>query len=393
MMIQLVVPSVYASGYERASGLNSVLARKYLEHTTVGDPVADAVMDDLAEIDRAAVDRLIEGGMRHDTGILAEAPRSLRDFFEGLETPPAWMDTRLFKDGYYAFHNSPDLFMQAFVVTTLLNASTLTSQALYTTGRITSQFGLRRVRQNIRHLLEIMLPNSLVYHADGWRLSIRIRLVHAQVRKLIRESGNWDESRMGVPLSSAHMGLASANFSAMLLQMAAKLGAPMSEANRKGFMQIWRYASLLCGTPEDLLFEGDEGKTAGFQRIAHLCEPRPGEESKVIANALVRAFSEIAGKTDPADQTAMTTYIYRVSRALIGNELADRLDFPRFRTTGVLPALRASRRMRMLASRFAPKLFSTRRGDYFAFLLDASMIEDLSYRLPDHVDAEKSSPW
>ena len=33
------------------------------------------------------------------------------------------------------------------------------------------------------------------------------------------------------------------------------------------------------------------------------------------------------------------------------------------------------------------------RGKNFVFLLDASMLDDLSYRLPDQLKADKASPW
>ena len=149
-------------------------------------------------------------------------------------------------------------------------------------------------------------------------------------------SDEWDEAVHGVPLSAAHLALASANFSAMMLRQAARLGAHLDDEARASFMQIWRYASWLIGTPEALLFEGDEAKTAEFSRIAGLCEPPTNDESVVIANTLVNALPLIAGLTNPAAQRSMVTHTYRVSRALLGDEFADRLQFPRQRTARLL---------------------------------------------------------
>ena len=119
-----------------------------------------------------------------------------------------------------------------------------------------SGFGPRRVRQNTRHFIEIMLPGALDRQGDGWKLSVRIRLVHAQLRRLIRDQGNWDEEVYGTPLSAAHMALASANFSATTL----RLGAEMDEEMRYGYMHAWRYASWLIGTPEFFSVRGRRGK-------------------------------------------------------------------------------------------------------------------------------------
>ena len=267
------------------------------------------------------------------------------------------------------------------------------SKVFCMTGRVTTDQGLRRIRQNTRHLIEIMLPGALEREGDGWKLSVRIRLVHAQIRRLLRTSGKWDEAIYGTPISAAHMGLASANFSASMIQEAVRLGVDLNTEARAGIMQIWRYASWLIGSPEELLFDGDEAQTIELSRIAHLCEPPPNEESVLISNAVVRALPEIAKLTDPAAKQAMMEHGYRVSRALLGDDIADQLGFPRQRTAGLLPWLRCKRRLHRTFRRLAPQMAQRWRVNQFVLLLDATMIEDLSYRLPDHLEATKASPW
>ena len=276
---------------------------------------------------------------------------------------------------------------------TLQNAASLISKAFYTTGRVLTEHGLRRIRQNTRHFIEIMLPGALERQGDGWKLSVRIRLVHARVRRLVRTSDDWDETVYGVPLSGAHLALASANFSATMLHQAMQLGAQLDAEARASFMQIWRYASWLIGTPEALLFEGDEAATHELYRIARVCEPLPNDEAAAIANALVTALPHVAGVAEPAAQQAMVTHTYRVSRALLGHELADQLQFPRQQTAGLLTWMRWKRRLLIVFNQLAPRMADKWRGNNFVFLLDASQIGDFSYQMPDHLEAEKASPW
>ena len=391
--MKIKIPSAYQAGYEKASALNPDLAAKYIEHTVRDDPVADAVIESLAPFDHGQVHRFIKAGMDQNAELLAKAPRVLRDFFEELETPPAWFDRDAVLPGHQAFHDYSDLFIPAFFVATLQNATSLISKAFYTTGRVLSGYGPRRIRQNTWHFIEIMLPGSLERQSDGWKQSVRIRLVHAQVRRLIRSSGNWDESVYGVPLSAAHMALASANFSATILRYARTLGAQMDDRARNGFMQIWRYASTLIGTPEEFLFEGDEAKTNELSQLAHICEPPPGEESAAITNALVQALPDIAGKIGPKDRQAMVDHTYRVARALLGDELANQLSFPRQPTAGLLTYMRLQSRAYRAFHRMAPNVAQKWRKKNFVFLLKASMPDDLSYQLPDHLRANKATPW
>ena len=389
----MTIPSVYQPGYAKAREANPDLAAKYLEHTVIGDPVADDVINELASFNQTRVHQFINAGMEQDAKTLAGAPQPLRDFFSRIEYPPPWFDQASVHAGCRAFHTYSDLFIPAFFVVTLQNAATLISKAFYMTGRVTTGQGPRRIRQNTRHFIEIMLPGALNRQGEGWKLSVRIRLVHAQIRRLLRVSDDWDETVYGVPLSAAHMALASANFSAMMLRQAARLGAHLDDEARASFMQIWRYASWLIGTPEALLFDGDEAKTAELYRVARLCEAPPNRESVIIANALVNALPLIAGLTNPAAQRSMVTHTYRVSRALLGDDLADQLQFPRQRTAGLLTWLQWKRRAYRIAHRLAPRMARKWRGKNFVFLLDASMLDDLSYRLPDQLKADKASPW
>ena len=389
----LRIPAAYREGYAQARALNPALADEYIRHTVLDDPAADAAVEALAPLGREKMARFIAAGMDGDAGVFSQAPPELQAFFAEIEERPAWYhDVAL--DGRRVFHEYSDLFVPAFFVVTLMNAASLVSKAFYATGRVmTTGGGIRRIRQNTRHFVEIMLPGSLDRHGDGWKHSVRIRLIHAQVRRLIRASGEWDESVFGAPLSLAHMALSSANFSASMIRHAMRLGVPMDAAARESFMQTWRYASLLIGSPEALLFEGDEERTHELSRISSVCEPLPEKEAAAIADALVRALPIVAGKRTPRERRAMIAYASRVSRALLGAELSNRMGLPRYRTEGVLAFMQA-RRWTVDASRRLSRQFGAKsRVKNVAFLFETSVLGDMSYYMPDRLKASEQSPW
>ena len=298
-MENLYIPAAYRKTYEKPHAENPHLAARYMEHTIVDDPVADAVMDALAGFDPRDVNRFIKAGMQQDGKVLADAPDALRSFFGEQEEPPEWFDPQALDPGQRAFHQYSDVFIPAFFVCTVHNASTLIAKSFYATGRVMSDFGLRRIRQNTRHFIEIMLPGALERQGDGWKLSVRIRLVHARVGRLIRESGNWDEFLYGTPVSAAHTAFASSNFSAGVLFQAQRLGAKVDADTREGFMQAWRYASYLAGTPEGFLFDGDYEETLEFRRIAALCEPPPGKSPSPSRMPRSTRYPRSSGQPSP----------------------------------------------------------------------------------------------
>ena len=386
------IPSAFRAGYKKAAALNPDLAAKYIEYTVVDDPVADTIIEALASFEHRERQRFINAGMEGDAKVLTEAPRPLRDFFEEVESTPAWFDPDAVLPGRYAFHEHMNLFIAAFVAVTLRNFTSLMSKVFLMTGQATTQQGVRRIRENLRYLVEMfMLPNGLERHGESWKFSLRIRLMHAEIRRRLRTSGQWDEAIYGAPVSAANMALASANFSASSIRDVDCLGANLNADARAGIMQIWRYASWLIGTPEALLFDGDEAETTEFARIAHLCEPPPNEESVQTSNAVIYLLPEVAKLTDRSAKRSMVRHAYRVSRVLLGDELADQLRFPPQRTSGILTWLRCKHRLYGNFRRLAPDVARKWKVDPFALLLDATMIDNLRYQLPCQLETARVS--
>ena len=387
------IPAVYRDGYERARADSPGGAANYVKHTRIGDPAADAVVGALAPFDRMQVHRFIQAGMERREDVLREAPQILGDFFERISCPPLWFDPAKLLPGMRAYHRDSDLFIAAHVAGVLVEGfATTISKSFFLTGGL-SDYGVRRLQQNNRHLIEICMPGGLQRQGEGWKLSVRIRLVHAQIRRLLRNSEDWDAEALGMPLSAAQMAFASAAFSALLLQKVALLGVHLDPPARDGFIAIWRYTAWLFGVPEEILFR-DYDEAAELCRIGFLCEPPPDLESIAMANGLINSAPLIVGAEGPA-RRAFVNFVYRVSRSLIGNELADRLKFPRQWTIGILLLMRWQRRFQKLQARLMPGRAEARHARNFTTLLERSFLDrmGISYRLPDRIEADAASPW
>ena len=388
----LNAPSAYAEGYARARAVDRAAADNYIAHTLVGDPVMDAVVEEMAPLPQSRVHEFIRAGMEEDREGLRDAPRLLRDFFIDAPQPdPDWLDRDAFRPGIRAFQRNSVLVLSAFVTGVLIDGfSTLISKSFVQTGRIFEN-GVWRLKQNNRHQMEIFLPGGLERYGEGWKLSVRIRFVHAQVRMLLGRTAEWEHDAWGVPISAAHLGYAVACFAARTVKHSESLGARYTAEERAGFHDVWRYAGYLMGIPESILF-ADESHALHIYRIGSLCEPPPTPDAIVMTNALINSAPLVANIDDPAERDRLVRkVIYPISRALVGGKLSDQLRFPRERGV-ILPLLayRIDRRIRGLRARFGregPQNFST--------LLEASAYDDagLSYRLPDHVHDERSSKW
>ena len=381
-------PSAYAEGYAKARDHDRAAADNYIRHTTIGDPALDPVMEELSSLSPAVLHHFIWAGIEQQDEVLRKAPQALRDFFASLDEPPPWLDYEEFRHGVRAFHANVDLMLVAFVTGVLVEGfSTLIAKSFNMTGRVSST--KRRLQQNNRQIMDIFFPGGLRRENDGWKLSARIRFVHARVRSLLARSDEWNHEAWGTPISAAHLGFAISTFSHRLLEYAQQVGARLDLRERASVLGVWRYTGYVMGIPETILYtSGAEAER--IYRIAYLCEPPPDADSATVANALIQSIPEIANITDPAERESVINLAYRLSRALIGSQLADRFGYPKTPVVGTLFLYRMKQRM----SR-ALKGGSMVRSGNFTQLLQISAYDDygLTYELPDHEKHSLSSPW
>ena len=391
----LKIPTDYVEGYEQARKINPTLADKYVEHTTIGDPEADEMIEELTGLGRAQSGMLLRAAMDEPGGsVLKDAPKGLQDMIGALDTPPSWVNYDDYISGGRMFLRNSQVTLAAFVAGVLVEGFvTNISKSFFITGRVRDQ-GVRRLKQNNRHMLEIYLPGGLERGGDGLKLTVRLRIVHAQIRKLLLESGEWDSDAWGAPLSMAHLGYAISSFSAQLLHHMAKLGVSYTQEERESFMAVWRYAGHIMGIPESILYKGEEDALE-LRTIGNICEPPPSEESIAMAHSLINSAPLVASITDPAERQELAAYIFRISRAMIGRDLADQLRFPKSRVVGVLPWFRMQTHMQRLLGRWFPKVGTKNSFSQFAGLLATADLDEteISYRMPDHVYSEESKGW
>ncbi len=388
----VVLPTDYRINAEEALAFDRASAANYLRHTVVGDPEWDALMVEMFSLPSGETARFIQAGMDEDMDTLRSAPEALREFFRSPLPDPPWLDREAFLPGIRAFHRESGMILAGFVTGVLVDGfTTYIAKSFVLTGRIFDR-GVRRLQQNNRHFVEIFFPGGLERHGDGWKLSVRIRFIHAQLRHLLGNAEHWDTEAWGMPISAAHTGYAAACFSARTIRHAERLGVRFTQEERDSIMAIWRYTAWLMGIPESILFTSEE-EALDLYRIASLCEPPISDESIIMANALINSAPLIAGVTEPAERRSMAeNQIFPLSRALIGSEMADMLRFPKSNKRAVVFQFKILQRWQRLLTKLRGKGVAS---ESFGQLLAISTYDTkgISYRVPEHEYSERAGDW
>lgn len=390
--LETAVPLIYREGYEKACARDSKTADAYIRHTTIGDPMAERAVEDLAS--GADDDRTIRAALDRYQDSRIFIPRSLRDLVESASEVPAWFEPDLAKIASLAFFRNPKIVLAALATGAIVEGfSTLISKSFYLRSRLLEN-GVRRLKQNNLHLFDQFLPDGMVPGGDGWKLTLRTRLVHARSRVLLKNSGQWDVATFGMPISTAQMLFAAACFSGRLMQHVDSLGGGFSSEERTAYVHVWRYSGFLLGIPDAILFR-DEASAVRIFEIGKLCEPPPDEYGIIMANSIINSVPCVLGVTSPDIRRSDALKYYQISRELIGNELADQFRFPPPRVVPRLPTIALSHRLQRLLRRLGFDWSSRFAMDAFNTLLQASDLGqlELSYKLPTSVFDGDSREW
>ncbi len=183
-------------------------------------------------------------------------------------------------------------------------------------------------------------PGGLDRSGPGFDVTVRVRVMHAQVRRLLRASGRWRSDDWGEPINQHDMASTSLLFSLAVADGLRKLGFRVSQAELDDYLHLWRYSGHLMGVDPELL-PASEADARRLWALVELTEGEPDDDSRALTHALLD--SPLAHAKTPAERRQAERIVavsHTFCRALIGDRLADQLRVSRTPLRHALPALK-----------------------------------------------------
>ena len=250
--------------------------------------------DDAA--DRAAADLLaMPGGWRLLDHVLsdvhknwAEAPESLQQLLAPLIDPPSWYAPEVVDSGARAWWRFGSVQAITLYQSLLYGyQSPGLSRPLALTGRLTSGTS-DRLAETGRWIVSATSPGGMAPGARGWAASVRIRMVHALVRRHLLTAEGWDQQSWGVPINQSYSALTiSGGFLVLPLVVAADLGISYSSAELEAIAHQWRWIGFVMGVADELLPHNYREAQEMFD-IAGRLEIDSDSNSHTLTDALLR---------------------------------------------------------------------------------------------------------
>lgn len=214
-------------------------------------------------------------------------PDSLRELMTPLLHPPAWFDPDQVRRGaeiWWRFAPAVIIGTAGALMTGYAFGDLNKPQAMNSRSET---MAARRYEETARWVLAATEPGALTPGSPGFDATIRIRFVHAMVRRHLRTGGQWQRTAWGEPIHTTGMALTIFGFLLTPLSLYELLDMPLCPDEREAVRQLWCWIGYLMGVPDELLPHDIEDATE-LSRATMLVLAPPDADTEILTGALRR---------------------------------------------------------------------------------------------------------
>lgn len=262
---------------------NDTQWRRLGERLTVGDEPMDRLVEWMSSTGikqtRPLFDRVLAEGIAN----VPEAPGPLREFFNGVEAIPDWVDPAKLQRGQRALRRGGADGMYIARDVALLGGYQFSgfNKTLLRTGAL-EKGSNKRFAETMQWAMDVIAEGGLEPLGIGYRSTIRVRLIHALVRRHVAAMPDWRAEEWGLPVNQTDM--AATLVGALIAPSSAgiAMGIVPTPADLDGIAHVTRYVGWLIGVQDEWLPRNfRDGIRVLYHTLTALA--RPDESTKQLA--------------------------------------------------------------------------------------------------------------
>lgn len=298
------------------------------------DPIADAVVAALSG--RPGADALVDRALAGERS--PAIPEPLQALAAAIEAPPRWVEWSRIARAGRLLTRAGALGGVVLAFRSLVGGyvSAGGNKPLAFSGRLREQ-APRRLAETGRFVTAVCAPGGMRPGAPGVAATVKVRLMHAQIRGLLARSGRWEPARWGAPINQHDMLGTIYLFSVIFADGLRLLGVTVDRQEGDDYLHLWRYVGSIIGVEDELMPWSEADARADGELIA-MMNGEPDDDSRALVRALLEvplahARGDLARRLVPARRRMMEA----LCRHLVGDAIADGLGLARPPIPGLLP--------------------------------------------------------
>ncbi|KAJ9049016.1 hypothetical protein DSO57_1028871 [Entomophthora muscae] len=280
----------------------------------VGDPLADEALSHLGPGDKIT-----------NMPNMASAHPAVQALHRQVTTVPSWVDFDQILRGQTLFWSYQPLCMGILLNASLVGgfgAKRVTSTLQCTNYLANRDTAWKRMVETAFMVQDVMSFGTLGVGGTGWRAALKVRLMHAQVRRHVLRQSKYDQEANGIPINQEDLLSTLMVFSTTVIYSLRRLGVDVSEQDAEDYVATWRYVGYIMGVDHLHHFKSYRDTLVLKESVmVHLLDP--DSSCAELANTVIEACENRPPLFLSKGASCALT------RRLLGDEWADRLGLPK----------------------------------------------------------------
>lgn len=230
---------------------------KLTDHALLGDDVAYRVMHDIRDKSTSTTMKTVHQALDHGIDSVDEPSEALAALFRDLDHVPDWVDFDQLYRGAVAFWRGGPIVPPILAWSSIATGFSMYSSTrpVLFSGRLQADDRVGdRLIESFRYIVAAYEPGGMHRYSDGFRLTAKVRMIHAAVRNALSRSDSWDWAAWGVPINNLDsMHTQAGQFGVGFIDPVQKSGVRFSDREIEDIMALSRYVGWVIGVPSDIL--------------------------------------------------------------------------------------------------------------------------------------------
>ncbi len=239
----------------RPEPVETPTTRLMADHLWQGDEAMDGVVAAFGRIGTAAGRRMLDLALDHGIDALDDPPPEMVVLFDQLDNPPDWYDPELWEYGRRLWINVSTSGKLAMGVQDFMGTfvGAEVASATGASGRFVND-PYRRNLETSTWFWNVTRPGGMQRRSPVFKDTVRVRLMHAQVRAGLRKAWGDDHfAHHGNPISNATMMGAAVTFGISPMCFDHVHGRRYTMAQLDAAMHYWAYIAYVFGVADELV--------------------------------------------------------------------------------------------------------------------------------------------
>lgn len=265
------------------------LVHAVVDNMALGDEAGYAAWNALRPL-KSRGREMLNRALDHGIDTVPDAPDELVDFFKEVDFVPEWVDREQLKRGSVAIWRAGRFVPICLAYSSIgygFSSYGGTKALNFTRLLIEEERAGDRMSETLRWVAAVTTPGGMDRFGDGFKYSIRVRLVHCAVRFGVSRSPKWRWNEWGLPITNTDLFFTTSKvFCANLVSALERLGIKYSTQEKEDIFALWRYIAYVMGVPDDLNHV-DVADSLYKNEIVHAVERAPDEACRILLHSLV----------------------------------------------------------------------------------------------------------